>query len=250
VDSGVVIVAGVVGAGLGLLAPRLAALVGDPRYGEGAEGHDPEDEALAPMRSFTSRSVALGSAVVGAAGCVAITSQYLSGWVVLTLCGVLLLLLAACLVDLRYLRLPNVLTYGGALAGFVAIVAVSFGTHKDLAFRWTLGGLVGAIGYAGFLLLVSELFRLVRGKIGLGLGDVKLALPLGLSLGWIGWGSASPEPSLLGTAQYVILAAMIGNVLGAIGGLVLTRLRPNRSFPFGPFLALGWLVVLALQPIV
>jgi leader peptidase (prepilin peptidase)/N-methyltransferase len=235
---------------VGALAPRLASMVAEPRYGAGAPGHDPEDEALAPLGDLAAPNLRIATAVAGAIAGVLLANQY-TNWkiatVLLVLAGVLLV---ACLVDLRYLRLPNLLTYGGAAGVLVGAAVVTLDLGETLEGRsvrgqWLTGAVVGAVFYAGFLLLVATLFQAVRGKAGMGLGDVKLALSLGLTLGWIGW---VPEASLIGTFRYVVYAALAGNVLGAIGGLALTRLRPGRSFPFGPFLALGWLIVLALQP--
>lgn len=81
---------------------------------------------------------------------------------------------------------------------------------------------VGAVfGGAFFGLLIAG----TRGK-GMGLGDLKLAIPLGFLLGW---------PDIL----FAIAAAF---VIGAIVGLVTIaagRRTMKGSLPFGPFFALG-----------
>ncbi len=105
------------------------------------------------------------------------------------------------------------------------------------------GAVIGGLAYATFLFVIAELFRAISGRSGLGLGDVKLALSLGLTAGWLGWHA---DQQLLGPLRAVIIAALIGNLIGAVGGLVLTRLQPRRSYPFGPFLAAGWLIALTL----
>ncbi|MHB1477221.1 MAG: A24 family peptidase, partial [Coriobacteriia bacterium] len=77
----------------------------------------------------------------------------------------------------------------------------------------------------------------VRGRSGLGMGDVKLLGVIGIFLG-----------------PYVLLALLAGSLLGVVGGLFATRGSNPREtrFPFGPWLALGavltavageWLVV-------
>lgn len=74
------------------------------------------------------------------------------------------------------------------------------------------------------------LFLLTRGK-GMGFGDVKLAFPLGLLLGW---------PNTL-------VALFLSFFIGAIYGLVTISLGKNKlksAVPFGPFLVIGTLIAL------
>lgn len=75
----------------------------------------------------------------------------------------------ACVTDLRTRRIPNVLTFGAALAG--------------LAFQFATGG-VAALGQAGLgWLLGAVVFLLPFALGGLGGGDVKLLAALGAWLG-------------------------------------------------------------------
>jgi leader peptidase (prepilin peptidase)/N-methyltransferase len=74
----------------------------------------------------------------------------------------------------------------------------------------------------------------------MGFGDVKLALLLGLYLGWLGWSSLA-------------VGAFAGFLLGGIVGaaLMLAR-RANRKtrMPFGPYMLAGaFLAVFAAAPI-
>jgi leader peptidase (prepilin peptidase)/N-methyltransferase len=74
----------------------------------------------------------------------------------------------------------------------------------------------------------------------MGMGDVKLALVLGLFLGWL-------------DLAHVALGLFLGFALGAVVGLALIalRLRSRRDHvPFAPFLAAGSvLAVLVGNPI-
>lgn len=83
---------------------------------------------------------------------------------------------------------------------------------------------VGASLFFGFLYLVT------RGK-GMGLGDVKLAFPLGLILAW---------PSTL-VAFFV--AFLLGSGVG-IGLIFLGKKKLRSHLPFGPFMIVGTLVAL------
>ncbi len=63
----------------------------------------------------------------------------------------------------------------------------------------------------------------------MGFGDVKLALALGVALGWYGWG-------------VWVAGAFCGFLYGALYGLALVLRGPGgrkQAFPFGPFMAAG-----------
>jgi hypothetical protein len=74
----------------------------------------------------------------------------------------------------------------------------------------------------------------------MGFGDVKLALFLGLIVGWLGWVS---NDAVLGPIRFVIYAMIAGLLAGVVFGLVLPVIRRGRAFPLGPGLALGTIVV-------
>ncbi|MGH9137636.1 MAG: prepilin peptidase [Acidimicrobiales bacterium] len=231
----------VVGLVAGWAAGSAADRIAGPRYGPGTAGDDPDDRALAPLAAPTTARVrtAVGLATGLAGGAVAAAFER---WeVALPLWALAWVLVVATVVDLQYLRLPNVLTLGGAAVtlGLVTVMSIRLDVVDAVQ-----GAVVGAITYATFLLVVAEGFRALAGRSGLGLGDVKLALSLGLTAGWVGWRS---DLAMLGPLRLVILAALLGNLLGAVGGLVLTKLQPKRSFPFGPFLAAGWLLAVLLD---
>lgn len=89
---------------------------------------------------------------------------------------------------------------------------------------------MGAVaGYLGLWLLYWG-YRLLRGREGLGYGDMKLLAALGA---WLGW---SPLP------QVLLMSSLTGLLAGGI--LMLSgRLARDDPMPFGPFLAVsGWWV--------
>jgi leader peptidase (prepilin peptidase)/N-methyltransferase len=93
--------------------------------------------------------------------------------------------------------------------------------------------LVGGLIYFGFLLVV----HLISPR-GMGFGDVKLAAVLGLWLGWL-------APDSFTSFRLVLWAVLVGFVLGSIIGIALWAARGrNAAIPFGPFLALGALIVI------
>lgn len=139
-------------------------------------------------------------------------------------------LLAIAVIDLRHYLIPDILSLPLLLLGLgVAALAPR------------LDVLDHALGAAiAFLLLmgVRELYRVLRGREGLGQGDAKLLAAGGAWLGWQGLPFALLIASLSGLL--VVLALRLR-------GRVLTA---GDALPFGPFLALGiWLVWLYLPPV-
>lgn len=142
----------------------------------------------------------------------------------LALFSVLLLL---SVIDLERYILPNRITYPSILVSLLVIPAVSF-IVVDRPLVATRNAVVGGIGYAAFLLIILEIFRLVARREGMGIGDVKLALLMGLYLGWI-------DPAL--TLLSLVMASVIGLVAGM--AVLVARRGRNEPYPFGPWLALG-----------
>lgn len=136
--------------------------------------------------------------------------------------GVALVVLVA--VDLRWHRLPDVLTLpsylvGAALLGLAALVGSDTG---DLG-RAAAGAAIGFGAYAVLYLAV---------RTGIGAGDVKYAGVIGMHAGWLGWGSLTV--ALVG-------GFVVGGLLSAL--LLLTgRARLATRIPFGPAMAVGALV--------
>jgi leader peptidase (prepilin peptidase)/N-methyltransferase len=139
-----------------------------------------------------------------------------------------LVLAAACLagsiIDLEHLLLPDRLVFPSlALAAPLLLLAAAVDGEWDRFLRAVIGALLAS----GALLLLALL------KAGaMGGGDVKLALLLGLCLGWLSLG-------------HVALGLFLGFLLGSVVGiaLLLTRSRGIKDhFAFGPFLAAGTLL--------
>ncbi|MGH9477350.1 MAG: prepilin peptidase [Terriglobales bacterium] len=143
--------------------------------------------------------------------------------------------------DARTRLLPDEITLGGWACGLVLAVWSGPGWRGALA-----ASLVGAGGLA----LIGWLYLRLRGRMGVGWGDVKMVGLLGAFLGGLG----------------LLMALLVGCVSGAAagivqGGVVLgEQRRRGRSWararataalwplPFGVFLALGAVVALGWGP--
>ncbi|MGE4321993.1 MAG: A24 family peptidase [Sphingobium sp.] len=158
--------------------------------------------------------VEVGCAIIGALALGAMPGLAGAAWALL---GWLLLTLA--ILDWRHFWLPDALTLPLALLGMTIGL---WATPVPMVDR-----LIGAAAGYFSLLLVSLLYRRMRGRDGLGLGDAKL---LGAIGAWFGW-QALPFVLLLAAAAGLVCA----------GGLALAG-RPVTGatrLPLGTFLALA-----------
>lgn len=230
----VIVLAAGYGAAAGLLLPRpayrLSVPPGDPWRGSCPQGHRlagwpgparclPGAEPPGPPHGYGRPAVPL--AVLTAGVCALLAAAVGARPELVAYAGLAPLFVLLALVDRAVHRLPDVLTLPlaaavAALLGAAALAPASAGSWR-LAL---LGG--GALG-AAYLLL-----HLIN-PAGMGFGDVKLALSLGVALGWYGWGVWSA-------------GAFLGLLYGALYGLFLVLRgseRRHQGYAFGPFMAAG-----------
>jgi leader peptidase (prepilin peptidase) / N-methyltransferase len=130
-------------------------------------------------------------------------------------------LLALSCIDVEQLILPKKIVYPLTVlvAGLLLLAAVETGEWHDYAI-----GVACALGWFAVFFVMN----LISPRV-LGFGDVRLALVLGMALGWLGVG-------------YVLLGFFAANLIGAIVGVALIATkhmgRADR-IPYGVFLALG-----------
>jgi len=112
--------------------------------------------------------------------------------------------------------------FGAGNNSFLGPYAAVFGAQSAIWISRLVGALAGGL-FFGSLVLVT------RGK-GMGMGDVKFAIALGLLFGW-------PDIALLSCFAF-ILGAIVG--LSFIG---FGKKTMKGSIPFGPFLVIGAAIV-------
>jgi leader peptidase (prepilin peptidase)/N-methyltransferase len=128
----------------------------------------------------------------------------------------LLIILAA--IDLKHMILPDELTLGGAALFF----AYSFFNPAVSQLNAVLSGLGAALFFSGFFFFYLK----VRKIEGLGFGDVKMVLLMGLFLG----------------LHRLIVAIFLASLSGLLVGIFLIIFKKKNlksALPFGPFLSLG-----------
>lgn len=142
-------------------------------------------------------------------------------------------LITVSVIDLQLLRIPDRITFPTLAIAVPLVLALSLYRDASGAFE---SALVGSFAY--FMLLLVPHFIYPKG---MGFGDVKLALVMGLYLGWVGW---SPGYPTIGPIRLVLYALILGCVIGVVFGVVAQLVTRRRgAFPFGPALALGCLVI-------
>lgn len=147
-------------------------------------------------------------------------------------------LVAVSVIDLQLLRIPDLVTFPALAAAIPLVLAVSLRYDALDAF---VGALLGAAVYFVVLLVPHLIY-----PRGMGFGDVKLALLMGLYLGWLGWSDTYP---VAGPIELVFYALMLGCALGVVFGVVSAVITKRRGeFPFGPALALACVVVTLFAP--
>lgn len=137
-------------------------------------------------------------------------------------------LAAVSFVDVVHHRIPNAITYPSiVLCGVIAVLGPAAG-HDDRV----VAALVGAVAF-GLLLYVPHR----HAPDAMGLGDVKLALPLGFSIGWV---HADAGMTLLLVGWTLAAASAIGLVMAAIAAWSRgKRIKAQQAVAFGPALSIA-----------
>jgi leader peptidase (prepilin peptidase)/N-methyltransferase len=154
--------------------------------------------------------------IVAAVAVLAFASLPFDEAVVATFAGPVMVVLAA--IDIERGIIPNRIVLPAAGTVLLAQIAL----FPDRAGEWVLAALLAATVFA---------IPQVLGRAWFGMGDAKLALLLGATLGW---GVAGAVMVAFVAVFPVSLGMLMHDGLGA----------RKRTIPFGPFLSLGGLIVL------
>jgi leader peptidase (prepilin peptidase) / N-methyltransferase len=153
------------------------------------------------------------------------------------------LLVVLTVTDLRERILPDEVNFFGLGAGLVFSVITQpvDGTSLWLANRWfdfpppqvalsVSDAILGAIAGSGLLWIVAEGYLKLRGREGMGFGDVKMMAAVGAFLG------------VKRTLMTVLVGSLLGSVIGILV-IVISKKGRDYELPFGTFLGAGALIV-------
>ncbi len=142
------------------------------------------------------------------------------------LIGLVPFLLALAAVDLEHFLLPDrlVLICSFCAVSFVAVIFYHSGYELGILYNHLSAGvLLPLILYA-----IGTLIGKILNKKALGLGDIKLMVPIGLVLG----------------AGAISLFFILSGVLGVFLGLFFKIFKKEKIFPFGPALIAAFYIAL------
>jgi leader peptidase (prepilin peptidase)/N-methyltransferase len=149
--------------------------------------------------------------------------------------GLALVVLAIAAIDARFFIIPNELSAAGLALALVNAAILAPNAMGEAVALAALRGAVLALSFLG----LRALYRKVRGREGIGLGDVKLAGVAGAWLSWMTIPIAIEIAALSALAVYGLRHYAGGQPLDAA-----------LKFPFGLFLApsiwLCWLLEIVL----
>jgi len=164
-----------------------------------------------PAIELAAMAVALGPALLFSGPLVWVSC--LLGWT----------LLALAAIDLRYFLLPDFLTVPLIPAGILATWAFDPAS--------LLSHFAGAAAGYGFVVLLRLIYKAIRSREGIGLGDAKLLAAAGA---WVSW---------TGLPSVIVLGSFAGLLFALWGKLRGDTLSLTNPVPFGTFLCLGiWAV--------
>jgi leader peptidase (prepilin peptidase)/N-methyltransferase len=141
------------------------------------------------------------------------------------------ILVAVAFIDFKHYIIPNKLVLAALAGGSVVFICHVF--YRPFALYdpplWYTP-LIGMVSASGFLFVIAIVGLLIyKNDDAMGMGDVKIFLPIGLFFGW----------------KLAILSLFISVVSGAVISIILLILRiKNRksTIPFGPFIVFAAII--------
>lgn len=114
-------------------------------------------------------------------------------------------LVTVSFIDLDHMILPDKFTLSGIVIG---LVGASLNPERSF-----MSALIGVLAGGGFLWAVAYLYYVLRGKEGMGGGDIKLLAWIGAVLGW----------------KAVPVVILVSSLLGSFIGITLSLIQRSRS---------------------
>lgn len=149
-------------------------------------------------------------------------------------------LIIATFVDIHHRIIPDEVSVGGMIIGFIMVSVIGF-TLCPLKFNFSpmMQSLLGIITGGGIIYLTGTLFDLFYFKLlkhppingeteSMGGGDVKLLAMIGAFMGW----------------KMALLVFFLAPFLGVVIGIANLVIKKDHTIPYGPFLSIAALLSL------
>lgn len=137
-------------------------------------------------------------------------------------------LIPVAFIDYKHMIIPNGLVLTGLIGGLaVTLYHIIYKPFPIYESTFWYEPVVGMFSASGILFLIALIGLIIYGNDGaMGMGDVKLFMPIGLFLGW----------------KLALLTLFLAVILGGITGIVLLifKIKERKSaIPFGPFIVIA-----------
>ena len=149
-------------------------------------------------------------------------------------------LIIATFVDIKHRIIPDEISIGGIVIGFILSSIKSFNLSPfSFQLKPMINSLLGIFIGGGIIYLTGIIFDFFYFKVfknppiqgeteSMGGGDVKLLAMIGAFLGW----------------QKVLVTFFVAPLLGLVIGLINLMVKKDHTIPYGPFLSLAALVAM------
>ena len=131
-------------------------------------------------------------------------------------------------IDLKHFIIPNELTYPLIVLGF----GKTFLTNQNyFIFPDYLNSIIGGVAGYTIIWLIIFVYKKLRNKEGMGLGDAKLLSAIGFWFGWV-------------SIPFIIFFSSAIALVSAVPDLIKNKKNLSSQIPFGPFIIIGNLIFL------
>ena len=126
-------------------------------------------------------------------------------------------------IDLKHFIIPNVLTFPLMIIGFLK----SFDPNlNQTIFPNYINSLIGGLFGYSIIWLIIFLYKNIRKKEGMGLGDAKLMAVIGFWFGWI-------------SIPFTIFISSVVALIIVVPSLINQSRKMSSEIPFGPYIIIG-----------
>ncbi len=133
-------------------------------------------------------------------------------------------------IDLKHYIIPNSLTFPLMFIGFLK----SFDPNLNELFPNYINSLIGGVIGYGIIWAIIFIYKVLRNKEGMGLGDAKLLSAIGFWFGWI-------------AIPFILFLSSVIALLSVIPSLLKNSKTMSSQIPFGPYIIVGTLVYLFFE---